>query len=695
MNKAVRGALTMMLSLAMASAAWADVGHDASLIQRLGRQEIEHARQAAKPPTKAEVLAASKMIDEYLQANYKAHHLQPNPRASDDVWLRRVYLDIAGRIPTLQESLAFRRSHAPDKRTKLIDQLLDSEGFISTSFNFWADVLRIQSNPGEGRAPSGVAYVKWMKQALRQNMPYNTMVYDLLTAKGYPWENGAVGYFERDSGMPLDNMALTTEAFLGTSLVCAQCHDHPFDKWKQRDFYQMAAYTYGVRTRWEPPNIAAARKLLKQKDPGNERVMFSFNNLVRSSTYGVHDTDRLLKFPHDYKYKNATPDQVVSPSVIFGRAQADGDDSLRETYARWVTDRQNPRFTLTVANRLWKRVFGIGLIEPVDQMTDSSKASMPELMSFLTYKMAAFNYDMKAYLKMLYNSDLYSRSVTVKDIPEGAVYRFPGPLLHRMSAEQFWDSLITLIIPDPDHRPGPSTDDGYMSEAQTLASMPPDELVAYVEKRADSDYERRELRKQIKEAMQKHDEKLVEQLRDKMRDIHTPALPRLAGTGGGMMDTMNGGAMNARRGGAMTAPPLLARHNSTPVDTAKWAGYPAAFVRASKLKSPESFSHFLRQFGQSDRDVPNDANANANLIQVLAMFNGPMFKHVMAPNSQVMQAVAKVSTPNQKVEVIFLSLLNREPTAYEHEVLARLVKTPDYGKIIWAILNTREFSFVQ
>ena len=190
----------------------------------------------------------SERVDKLVDSLLAEKKVRPNGPISDELFLRRIYLAVIGRIPTGAEAAAFlNKSQGANKRDLLIDQLLESEGYVSHFYNYWADILRINTRLGRSGASNEYAYKHWVKENLRSNRPYNEIVYDLIAADGNVWENGATGYYHRDRGMPLDNMANTVRVFLGTRLECAQCHDHPFDKWKQTDFFHMASFTYGVR----------------------------------------------------------------------------------------------------------------------------------------------------------------------------------------------------------------------------------------------------------------------------------------------------------------------------------------------------------------------------------------------------------------------------------------------------------------
>lgn len=422
-------------------------------------------------------------IDSLLAAGWEKNGLQANPPASDDVIVRRLYLDIAGRIPTLEERDAFVESKDPQKRTKLIDTLLASDGYTSHLFNYWADVLRLTDNV-KGRI-TAEAYEEWMKKELKANTPYDQLVKKLLTTEGGAWDSGSIGFYQRDENK-LDHLAYTVQVFLGTSVVCAQCHDHPFDKWTQLDYYGMAAFTYGMDTkgggvndlkiskrpnnnsnipeflakmtpkerkqyvREHPEEIAKLREEAKKPsiDTAELReVRQTLQDVMKPLRYTsiANNDGRLPKLPDDYKYDNAKPGDTIEARALFGHEAKPKEGQTRiEAFADWMTSPENPRFTTVIANRMWKKVFGLGLIEPVDEMTDSTIPSNPALMEYLTQLMIEKEYSLKSFLRVLYNTDTYQRMAGTQEIALGETSHFTGPMLRRMSAEQVWDSIITL-----------------------------------------------------------------------------------------------------------------------------------------------------------------------------------------------------------------------------------------------------------
>ena len=188
---------------------------------------------------------AARKIDDFLYANLEKVEVSPNDQISDEQFLRRAYLNVIGRIPSISEADEFHQSTSEDKHSLLVRKLLYNDaGYTAHHYQFWADLLRI---------PTGIDYTlyyrEWIKDEIRINTPYDELARKLVSGHGLIFDNPAAAYYLRDAGMALDNMSNSARIFLGTRLECAQCHDHPFDKWTQMDYFRMAAYTYDFDVR--------------------------------------------------------------------------------------------------------------------------------------------------------------------------------------------------------------------------------------------------------------------------------------------------------------------------------------------------------------------------------------------------------------------------------------------------------------
>jgi len=676
----------------------------------------------------AAVPLESKQIDRLIEADYKKHKITPNPPASDEVFMRRIYLDILGRIPTKTEADTFLDAEASDKRSKLIDYLLDSEGSVSHDFNYWADILRIKSRM-QGEA--GGAYSQWVKEALKENKPYDEFVKSMITAEGYIWDNGAVGYYLRDAGMPLDNMSNTTQVFLGTQLVCAQCHNHPFDKWQQKDYYSMAAYTYGVQTRVNPEKELGLTKAIDKSKKRSARNQIkltgsarrALNDILQPLSYGATEQKRQIKLPNDYQYDDAAPGSVVAPATLdLSIARSGGGFSIkkndsstrrskigksgspRDGYADWLTATTNPRFTKVIANRLWKRAMGMGLIEPVDDFRDDTKPSNPELMDYLEKQMRGKSYDMKRFMRIVYNTRTYQRAATTEEVPADQPYYFQGPLLRRMTAEQMWDSIVTLTIPEPDMRKGDSNYQKRSYDAKARADRlreradkDPRDIIEQAQKigAAMDNYEAeaKKIRFEILVAQEDDNQKLVRELRGKEKAA--------AKARNETIKQVNADAdrfgMSSMMGSNMMMEDKKKKKKSTNTND-KWKVYNRGLVRASELPSPAPNGHFLREFGQSDRETIQNSNQDTSVAQALGLLNGTITDNVLDTKSVVMQHAANGMSAEEKRDALFLTILGRAPTSKEITTFDNYIaKAGDgaYKNIIWALLNTPEFAFIQ
>lgn len=591
-----------------------------------GAEKTEHIEMAPVDPKKRdEALKSAARIDAIVERHLKSVNQQPNAASTDSEFLRRTYLDITGTIPTAKQAAMFLAQRGESKRVILIDQLLNRPGYASHFYNYWADILRLHDRPNENNY--GRPYADWIKECLRENVDYDSMVHEMLTAKGRIWENPAAGYYLRDQGMPLDNLNNTIRIFLGTRIGCAQCHDHPFDRWTQKEFYQLAAFTSGMEfNAGKEFAIKVNQKEIDANGMSESKENREARQILRFNRPGLWDNEKKqLKFPENYSYANAKAGELAKPAVIFGKAPSNiSPTERREIFGDWVTDADNPRFALTIANRLWKRSMGVGLIEPEDDLKDDSKASIPELMDYLTAEMKRLDFDLKEFQRIIFYTKTYQRKVTYGDLPADKPYEFPGPVLRRMTAEQVWDSLLTLTMEDPEKILRPDDD-----EYQKIVSLKPTATVSEVMDRA-------------------------KKLEDYRKD--------------------EGKARSKRQ----------------------YKGQ--ELVRASELPQPLPGGHFLREFGQSDRQVIGSSHTDGTVPQLLAMFNGPVTHMMLEQGSVIYNEVTAKKQQADQIDTIFLSLLARYPTDAEKVIANREIKeakAAGFGNVIWALLNTREFLFVQ
>ncbi|MBA3707264.1 MAG: DUF1549 domain-containing protein [Planctomycetes bacterium] len=646
------------------------------------RVEVEPV-VATDPPSRIQLLSADEIahastaIDGLLNADLAAHKMAPNPRTSDEQFVRRAYLELVGRIPTLEETTSFLHEQKAEKRHQLVASLIGTPGYISHQFNYWADLLRVSTRMMD-RYP-GQPYIDWIKQALRDDKPYDVMVSELLRAQGPALArgNGATGYYLRDTGMPLDNMANTVRVFLGTQITCAQCHNHPFDRWTRRDFCAMAAYTSSTTVERKIGNPREMKKEMKGAEPSQE-----LKNALRILSYSIalkvqSGTKATLPLPSDYQYEDGKPGQPIKAKALFGEDAAVGaKDDPRETYARWMTSPENPRFTMVIANRMWKKAMGRGLFEPVDALTDETRPSNPKLMEFLTRLMVSVKYDLRKFQLALYQTEAWQRTVTRADIDPGEPYYFQGPLLHRMTAEQLWDSLLTLRIDQVDEQSGESAEplfalyeqnkDKSASELMALAT----EMVAAKAKAMEMQKRFRELRAQMEKA--KPEERKALQTELKAMDEERKAL------------TNEFGAFAYQKKGAGK--------------NGKGGKGGEQLVRASELQSPAPPGHLLRVFGQSDRELIENATADPAVTQALTLLNGFVDRELANTRSALYRVMTTAGDEPGKIRNLFLAILNRQPTADE---LAKFLAytasagADAHGDIAWALVNSDEFRFVQ
>jgi hypothetical protein len=511
----------------------------------------------------AVIASAAADIDRLVGAVLAANKQQPNALATDAQFLRRLYLDAAGRIPTAQEAEAFLGSTAPDKRAKLIDEVVFSSGYSMQMFNWMADLLRVKDTFAKG-VPA-FTFEDWLKTRLAANAPWDKMVFEMMTADGRLSDNGAAGFMLFDAEMPLDGVSNLMTTFLGTNMACAQCHDHPLADWTQRDFYQMAAF-FGATDGKDEAILGAINKIAKAD---STLPKGSLKKIADMNAYRLDDANKQkLTFPKDYKYSDAKAGDPVLPELIawskadktlpIYKVSTKQPEQLRDEFARWLTSPQNPRFAANIANRIWKKAFGLGVIEPVNDIDDLAQASSPELMSHLTFVMKAAKFDLREVQRVIYNSKTYQAAAS--DTPDLGTdkYLFNGPLVRRLSAEQVWDSLVVTAL-------GNYADNVHLRRGEDMKSMalPPGKVTLA----------------EVKNAIDRSRKALGAK-----------------GAGGG------------KSSGGSTIGLATGYDGAKPVNR-----FSLMLARASELPQPSSESHFLRLWGQGDRLLADSATNDGSV----------------------------------------------------------------------------------
>ncbi len=346
-------------------------------------------------------------IDTLVNAKLQRMKILPSANADDAEFLRRISLDIAGVPPTSEEVLAFVAdpTETVAKRTAKVEQLLASPMYVEHWTLKWSDLLL---NRRKTVTERGVwSFRNWIRQSVTSNKPYNEFARELVTANGSAFENPAANYFRiaREPKLVMENM---TQVFLGTRFNCNQCHDHPFERWTQRQYYELSAYFADVGRRPLPD--------------GDEYIF----------TMGTPSA-----------VMNPNTNEPAAPKFPFDHAGAiDGAGTRREQLAQWLTANENPYFARSIVNRYWSYFFGRGIIDPVDDIRAGNPASNPELLDAVTKDFVASGYDLKKLIRTICNSATYQRSLDAGPWNEDDKINFSHALPRRLSAEQLYDAII-------------------------------------------------------------------------------------------------------------------------------------------------------------------------------------------------------------------------------------------------------------
>jgi len=347
---------------------------------------------------------AGNYVDQLVGAKLLKLRILPSDLCNDEEFIRRVTIDITGTLPTEEEWAAFLNDTAPDKRAKVIDRLLARKEFSEIWAMKWSEWLMVKSSP-DVSYKSMFLYSSWLTDKIASNVPLDQMVRELLSATGGTFKSPATNFYqiERDTLKTAENVA---QVFMGFRTQCAQCHNHPFDRWTMDDYYSFAAFFAQIGR--------------KQSEDYREIIVFnSGGGEVRHPVGG----------------------RVMPPKFLGGAVPDVQGKDRRVVLAEWLTSSDNPYFATNVANRVWAHFFGKGIVQEVDDIRISNPASNPELFEALGKKLVEYKYDFRSLVRDICNSHAYQRSMVRNPSNETDERNFAHANVRRIPAEMLLDCI--------------------------------------------------------------------------------------------------------------------------------------------------------------------------------------------------------------------------------------------------------------
>lgn len=346
-------------------------------------------------------------IDTHVHNKLNRLRITPSELSSDEIFLRRVTIDITGLLPTEEERATFLADKNPIKREALVDELLTRKEFTEIWVMKWAELLQIRSTGNNTRDITYKAALLWyenLRKEIATNRPFNLIIHDLLASRGGTFSTPSTNYFKLESDVKkiTENVA---QVFMGTRIQCAQCHNHPFDRWTMDDYYGFASFFSQIKRK-------------RSEDPA-EQIIYDGGGEIK----------------HPITNKNTPPKFLgeTTPEIK--------GNTRRKAVAQWLTAPENPWFARNVANIMWSHFFGIGIVDPVDDVRISNPATNPQLLDALGEKFIEYNFDMKKLVRDICTSRTYQLSTQVNETNKDDHTNFSHARIRRLRAEVLLDTL--------------------------------------------------------------------------------------------------------------------------------------------------------------------------------------------------------------------------------------------------------------
>ncbi len=364
-------------------------------------------------------------IDEMVAEKWQRMKIKPSALCSDAEFIRRVHLDLTGLPPSPEQVEAFLADERPtrEKRDEIVDQLVGNDEYVEHWANKWADLMQVNR---KYLGPEGAMALRdWIREQVKSNRPYDEIAYDILTATGSNLENPAAAYYKIHR-TPEEAMENTTHLFLATRFNCNKCHDHPFERWTQDQYYQTAAYFAQVDRKPDPKS-------------GDKTI-------GGSAVEGAQPLYEIIEDKPDGEVTHVRTGEVAVPSFPFKcNFTEPSNQSRRGQLASWITSPDNPYFATSYVNRLWGYMTGVGLIEPLDDIRAGNPASNPMLLEYLRREFVESGFDARHVVKLICKSRTYQLSVSTNEFNEDDTLNYSHAMARRLPAEVLFDSVHAVI----------------------------------------------------------------------------------------------------------------------------------------------------------------------------------------------------------------------------------------------------------
>jgi len=401
-------------------------GEPTIVVRYLNKQQpVRFAFVPARPGFEWVPTPQNNFIDRQIFAKLKSLRMTPSALCSDEVFARRAWLDLCGVIPSAEEARAFVADTSPDKRDQLVERLLASQGFADFWTLKWADTLRVESRTMDVNGMT--VFHKWIHDAVSANMPVNQFAHEILAAQGSTYKVPQTNFYRamREPNARAEGIA---QVFLGTRLKCAQCHNHPFDRWTQDDYFE-----------WSAVFARVDYKIISNKVED------------KSDTHRFLG-EQVVELVKEAKLTNPRTGDKPRPKLL-GAGELDArtiaDNRDLDAAADWIASADNSLFAQAQVNRIWYHLMGRGLVDPVDDFRLTNPPSHPELLKALAREFVQSGFDMRHVIRLIMQSRAYQLSSDPNATNAADDRNFSHAIVRRLGAEQLFDSLHASLGVEP------------------------------------------------------------------------------------------------------------------------------------------------------------------------------------------------------------------------------------------------------